>query len=265
MSIYLELTGEFNRGRLRAIVTSGQAVVLYRLSVMSKDGDWILREDQEALDHVLSVLEARGAVHRLGAPLALPWMEGGWSSHFEFPTPSLRVRTDFFTRPPRVSAETLARLWAAPPVLQQPVVDLETLARMKATQRERDWAVIGEIARLMPTPREQLLFSRSARDLIALRASHPDLAAGLGRERPVLGHIAEGRDALEVHLDAERRRAMALDEERLDAYANAARPWRDAWPRVQAEIEGLPLRAANAIVVERARGILPTRVTQRGP
>jgi hypothetical protein len=70
---------------------------------------------------------------------------------------------------------------------------------------------------------------------------------------------------LEVHLDAERRRAMALDEERLDTYADAARPWREAWPGVQAEIEGLPLRAANAIVVERARGILPTRVEERGP
>ena len=36
---YVRLTREFNHGRLRAILASGQAVVLYRLAIMSKDGD----------------------------------------------------------------------------------------------------------------------------------------------------------------------------------------------------------------------------------
>ena len=58
---YLELTEEFNRGRLRALVSSGQAVVLHRLAIMSKDGDWILREDAESFDHVLAVLSRRRA------------------------------------------------------------------------------------------------------------------------------------------------------------------------------------------------------------
>jgi len=39
MSVYLALTCEFNEGALRAILSSGQAVVLHRLAVMSKDGD----------------------------------------------------------------------------------------------------------------------------------------------------------------------------------------------------------------------------------
>lgn len=56
---YLELTEEFNRGRLRAVLSSGQAVVLYRLAIMSKDGDWILRPDEEALRHILRVLASR--------------------------------------------------------------------------------------------------------------------------------------------------------------------------------------------------------------
>jgi len=38
---------------------------------MSKDGDWILREDAEALDHVLQTLESHGARYRFGAPLDL--------------------------------------------------------------------------------------------------------------------------------------------------------------------------------------------------
>ncbi len=40
---YLELTEELNQGRLRVPLSSGQAVVVHRLAVMSKDGDWILR------------------------------------------------------------------------------------------------------------------------------------------------------------------------------------------------------------------------------
>ena len=37
-NIYLELTRVFNAGRLRAILSSGQAVVMHRLAVMSKTG-----------------------------------------------------------------------------------------------------------------------------------------------------------------------------------------------------------------------------------
>jgi hypothetical protein len=39
MNIYLERTRKFNTGRVRAILAGGQAVVLHRLAIMSKDGD----------------------------------------------------------------------------------------------------------------------------------------------------------------------------------------------------------------------------------
>jgi hypothetical protein len=48
-NIYLELTREFNQGKTRVIISSGQAVVLHRLAIMSKDGDWIVRENHEDL------------------------------------------------------------------------------------------------------------------------------------------------------------------------------------------------------------------------
>ncbi len=70
-NIYLELTARFNRDRLHAIISSGQAVVLHRLAIMSKDGDWILREDDETMRHVLRVLGEQGAHYRFGAPLDL--------------------------------------------------------------------------------------------------------------------------------------------------------------------------------------------------
>ena len=108
LNIYLRLTEEFNEGELRAVICSGQAVVLHRLAIMSKDGDWILREHDSALEHVLGVLERHGARYRYGAPLDTRWMAGAWSSHFEFRQELLRVRTDFFTRPPRISPADLA-------------------------------------------------------------------------------------------------------------------------------------------------------------
>ena len=88
---YLRLTAEFNRGRLRAVVSSGQAVVIHRLAVMSKDGDWILREDEEALEHVLEVLAERQACYRFGAPLDRRWLAGGWSAHLEHRAVGLRL------------------------------------------------------------------------------------------------------------------------------------------------------------------------------
>jgi len=67
-NIYLELTDEFNAGRVRVVICSGQAAVLHRVAIMSKDGDWILRENEEACRHVLTVLERHGARYRFGAP-----------------------------------------------------------------------------------------------------------------------------------------------------------------------------------------------------
>ena len=63
---YLQLTEDFNRDRLRVLLSSGQAVVVHRLAIMSKDGDWIVREEAEAVDHVLAVLASRGARYRFG-------------------------------------------------------------------------------------------------------------------------------------------------------------------------------------------------------
>ena len=111
MNPYLDLTREFNEGGVRAIVSSGQAVVLLRLSLASKDGDWILAETPSAMAHVLAVLGRHGAAYRFGAPLDVRWLSGGWSAHLEFQRHGLRIRTDFVTRPPRLAPADLAALW----------------------------------------------------------------------------------------------------------------------------------------------------------
>ena len=154
------------RGPIVALA-SGQAVVHYRVAIMSKDGDWIIRETAEACTRVLQVLAERGASYRPGAPLDTRWLAGGWSSHFEFTDEkNRRVRCDFFSRPPRIAPKAVDALFtsAAEPFL---VVDLESLIRMKRTQRAKDYAVIGELAAQLP-PRQELRFTTDADRILRL-------------------------------------------------------------------------------------------------
>jgi hypothetical protein len=260
MTIYLELTRAFNAGRTRAILSSGQAVVMHRLAVMSKDGDWILREDEEALGRVLRVLGERGARYRFGAPLDFRWMRGGWSSHFEFQHDSLRVRTDFVTRPPRIDDADLAALWREMEGREPAFLDARRLSLIKRTNREKDYAVIGDLARLLDDPRDRFLHSRSARDLIELVRQHPSLPGELAPRRPLLARIGEGRERIEVALDAERRELMRANERRIERYLDAARAWAEIWPGLARRLAGLPLEEAHRIVVGEASGRLPERV-----
>jgi len=131
MNIYVELTQRFNTGKLRAIISSGQAVVLHRIAIMSKDGDWILREDVETINRILSVLSEYGVQYRFGAPLDIRWMAGGWSSHLEFWHKQLRIRTDFLTPPPRLTRSALEKLWQEQEGVELPFLGLRELAEIK--------------------------------------------------------------------------------------------------------------------------------------
>jgi hypothetical protein len=261
-TIYQTLTKQFNQERLRAILSSGQAVVMHRLAIMSKDGDWILRDDEECLNHVLSVLESHGARYRFGAPLDLRWLSNGWSSHFEFLSGNMRVRTDFVTCPPRITPTELRGLWERAEASNDevPFVDVPTLIELKKTNREKDYVVIGELARRIEDPARQLLAARSARDIMDLVRRYPDLAAAAERQRPLLVRARDGSAPLEVALDAERRELIHANEQRLQSYIDASHAWRDAWPEIGAEIEEMSLRDAHRHIVRRAERVLPQLV-----
>jgi len=131
---------------------------------------------------------------------------------------------------------------------------------MKKTNREKDYAVIGELARRMPDVDDQILYSRSTRDLIALAEQHPDRVRCLVEKRPALMAIEQGREALEAALDAERRRLIRANEERLALYMEAARPWAAAWPALARQMDGLVLPKAHQLMVRRAEALLPFAV-----
>ena len=118
-----------------------------------------------------------------------------------------------------------------------PFVDARNLIELKKTNREKDYAVIGELARLLTDPEEQLLTSRSARDILDVASRHPGLAASLAEKRPALAAVPAGIDALETALDAERRAMIHANERRLNRYLRAATAWTAVWPKLSKEIE----------------------------
>ena len=217
-NLYFDLTEELNAAETVVALASGQAVVYYRLAMMSKDGDWVVRETPEACRRVLEVLQRHGARYRPGAPLDVSWLAGGWSSHFEFTDPGRRrVRCDFLSRPPRMDPREVEALFAQPRrgLL---VVEIEPLIRMKQTQRAKDYPVIGELARLLPPGREIELTTDPDR-ILALAPAH-----GQGSRRaPVRAAVAPGsREAVVVELARETDRLQQEDRARLQRYREAS-------------------------------------------
>lgn len=252
-NVYFDLTRAFNeRGPIVALA-SGQAVVHYRVAIMSKDGDWVIRETAEACARVLDVLAERGAFYRPGAPLDTRWLAGGWSSHFEFADDKRRrVRCDFFSRPPRIAAEATDRLFASAADAML-VVDLESLIKMKRTQRAKDYSVIGELASQLPPEREILLTTDPDR----LMALAPGYGEGVARAA-VRAALARDRDAVVVALAREQDRQQCLDRARLEAYSAAAEPYLEAFTRIPPEDRRLP--GAHERVLALAERVLPRMV-----
>jgi hypothetical protein len=222
------------------------------VTLASKDGDFILREEPAACARVLEVLGQRGACYRPGAPLDVRWLAGGWSSHFEFADDKQRrVRCDFFSRPPRIAREAIDRIFASAddPLL---VIDLESLIRMKRTQRAKDYAVIGELAAGLPPEREILLTTDPDR-LLQLA---PRYGGGIARP-PVRAAVTGDRDAVVVALAREQDRQQRADRARLEAYAAAGETYLGAFNRMPAADRTLPASHARATAL--AERLLPVQ------
>lgn len=250
-NLYFQLTQEFNAAGTIAVLASGQAVVYYRLAIMSKDGDWILRETPEACSRVLEVLGGYGASYRAGAPLDVRWLAAGWSSHFEFrDARNRRIRCDFFTRPPRIPASDLEPLFRRSADL--PVVDVESLVRMKQTQRAKDYPVIGELSRLLPPEREIELTTNPDRIL--------DLAAEYGSDsrRPCVqaARSGQGRRTVVLELAVEVDEQQQEDRRRVKRYAAASQNYM----REMRRLDDLRLPQAHEALCRLAERVLPTEM-----
>jgi hypothetical protein len=250
-NVYFALTEAFNRDAPTVALASGQAVVFYRVTIMSKDGDWVIRETADACERVLRELEGRGAHYRIGAPLDVRWLAGGWSSHFEFfDDRRRRIRCDFVSRPPRVPSTSLAALFERGSDTRLVAVDPEALILMKQTQRAKDYAVIAELAALLPPEREIELTTDPDR-IVALAAT------GAASQRPAVmaARRAAGRRAVVTALAEEADMLQQQDAARLAAYDEAAAQYNHECQRLR--LADMPLRDAHARLCDIAERYLP--------
>ncbi len=252
-NVYFDLTEELNAEGDIVVLASGQAVVFYKISMMSKDGDWILRETPEACRRALGILGRHGARYRPGAPLDVRWLAGGWSSHFELiDAERRRIRCDFVSRPPRMAPEEIRDLFVAPqPAAPLRVLPVEPLIRIKQTQRAKDYPVIGELSRRLP-PEREIEFTTDPDRILALA---PDYGAGSPRPS-VRAAIDQGsRDAVVVELARELDRLQQQDRARLERYRAASLAYMQEFQA--AKIGDLPLPEAHERLCELAEKRLP--------
>jgi hypothetical protein len=262
---YLTLHREFKDAGAEVLVSSGQACVVFGIAAFSKDGDWIIREDESSCAAVRDVLGRHDAVYRLGAPLAPAWLGLGLTSHFEFRTPEgFRMRTDFCSRPPRVP--DVERMWSrAVRTGGADVVDVESLIRLKQTQRLRDYSIVGALAEVagldgsVPElalgylqdyellsravrrwPQHAAACSRNAVRLLAKDASRADVVTAIALEQ-------------DAKMQEDRARIGAL-EERFGGYAWAFSKLRAAWRRERA-----PLKEQHEQLTALGRTLLEVR------
>ena len=252
-NVDFELTEVFNEHEPVAALASGPAVVYYRVAIMSKDGDWVIRETPAACERAMAVLESRGARYRLSAPLDVRWLQGGWSSHFEFfDDRQRRVRCDFLSRPPRVSADSIVRLFSGTGSAPLLTVDVESLIQMKQTQRAKDYAVIGPLATLLPPGRELELTTDPDRIMALAAAQHGSASA-----RPAVkaARTGAGRRAVVVALAEEADDLQQRDRARVAVYEAASARYFAECRRDT--LISLPLREAHGRMCEAAERLLP--------
>lgn len=259
-SVYTDLTRAFNASGTMAILSSGQACVMYRLAFVSKEGDWILRETDEACRAVLTVLAGHGARYRLGAPLSPRWLSGGWSAHCEYQDGPWRIRTDFVSRPPRIEPEGMVAMWRNAETHAVPIISPQDLIRIKRTMREKDYPIIGALAQRFEDPEDILRFSLTPPELARTAMAHPELVDRIVVERPLLRVAVLDPDRLPLSLAEERLEHQRRDRRRIDAYQGAMAAWSQRWTALQRELDGAPLLEAHERMMSEADGLLPDRV-----
>jgi hypothetical protein len=240
---YFSLHREFRAAGADVLLSSGQACVAFGIATFSKDGDWIVREDDSSCSGVLAVLESHGAGYRLGAPLHPDWLSRGFTSHFEFTAPGgFRIRTDFCSRPPRVP--DVERMWACAARTENiDAVDVESLIRLKQTRRIRDYSMIGSLAEVAGLegnmPELALQYLQDYQGLQQAVRRWPAEAAVCDREAVRLLLEKATRAAVVAAIAIEQDARMQEDQARIDAmqtgyhdYAREFAALRAVWRKV---------------------------------
>jgi hypothetical protein len=231
---------ELRASGIRFAITSGMACVHYGLQQTTKDSDWIVPPDQVEKVRSLFVrheasLPPWAVRYRsiFGAPLEAEWLAGGWTSHLSVRTegggPDHHV--DFFGRPPRV------KHWNAHPS-DPDFADRDTVTRMKKTDRDRDWPIVGGLATqsFARNDSHAVLHLQAVEPLRrAWAATQSDAREAACTARPLLGYIdhTASDDRLEFLVRAERLVWESVNRGRYGVYQTAWKAFYRRWQRAE--------------------------------
>lgn len=260
-----EFSRLFTRAGVRFAITGGMACVRYGLQQTTKDSDWIVApETLGAVCGVLKELESRAPPAEVsyrsvfGAPLDPRWHRGGWTSHLavRLDPAGLPLHLDFFGSPPRAAA------WAADP--EDPAyADRATVARMKKTDRDRDWPMADGLAlqQIALGDPDGLLHLQSAELLRKAwgQTSHAAREAAAAR-RPLLRMVDSEPDdlRLEAAIRAERLIWECVNRERCHLYQ---REWKAFFRRWQ-EQPGWRWPVSESFAAQHARLVAAAEACQ---
>lgn len=192
-----------SRGVVCAI-TSGLACVHYGVAETTKDCDLLCHPAsfQTLLDLLQQTDVAGERCHYRGnisPPLDARWHRGGWTSHFQWDSTPTVTTLDVFGHALRESSpwpQDVFGLYAGP----------HTVAQMKRTNRDKDWAFITALGQRMIEAED---------DRGWLHIFEADLLTELLEQRTCPAALIAARPALQFAVNKDRRAAGALNAERL--------------------------------------------------
>ncbi len=254
-TFYENLVRELRSRGVICAITSGMACVHYGIAETTKDCDLLCHPG--SFPTLLTLLaqtkiDGHDCHYRgnISPPLDARWHRGGWTSHFQWDTQPDATTLDIFGHALRESSPWLHDIFGL-------YAGANTVAAMKRTNRDKDWAFVTALGVRMIEADDQRgwLHVFNADTLLELLGQHqcpPDLAAS----RPALDLGLRNDPRLAGALNAERKLWEELDRRRihilqrhLRAYVSAVRTARAA--------KALPLEPEHLLRVECAARHLP--------
>ncbi|MBI3852435.1 MAG: hypothetical protein HY298_19435 [Verrucomicrobia bacterium] len=243
-----------SRGVVCAI-TSGLACVHYGVAETTKDCDLLCHTNsfQTLLDLLAETTVSSQPCHYRGnisPPLDARWHRGGWTSHFQWGTQPEVTTLEVFGHALRESSpwtQDVFGLYAGP----------HTVAEMKRTNRDKDWAFITALGVRMIEADDQrgwfhVFEADTLAELLAQYTCPPEIAA----RRPAI-QLAQYQDRrIAGALNAERKLWEELDRVRIRILERHLRPYVSAVRKARAGKE-LSLREEHALRIDCAGRHLP--------
>jgi hypothetical protein len=221
---YEDLVRELRSRGVLCAITSGLACVHYGIAETTKDCDLLCHTD--AFDELLKVLIATQILDancsyrgNISPPLDARWHNGGWTSHFEWVPEREAVTLDLFGHALRESTpweREIFGLYAGP----------QTVAEMKRTNRDKDWAFITALGvRMIESDDERgwlhIFKADTLNELLGQYTCPPDILA----RRPSLRLAADRDPRTAGALHTERSLWEELDRSRIHILERHLRPY----------------------------------------